>query len=100
MYLPPIYLMIEVCVTHALRYLINSFTCVILNNKFTPRSVELKFQYCDTRYFTQAVVTDKFMATRNYFGIYFGYCNIYLLNNAHMRDVIHNTSGYYFSSRL
>jgi len=22
---------------------------------------ELKFQYCDTRYFTQAVVTDKFI---------------------------------------
>lgn len=81
MYLPPIYHMIEICVTRALRYLINSFACVILNNKFTPRSSELKFQYCNTRYFTQAVVTDKFIATRNYSGICFDYREIYLLNN-------------------
>lgn len=46
-----------------------------------PHSVELKFQYCDMRYFTQAVVTDKFMVTKNYFGIYFDYRNIYFLNN-------------------
>lgn len=41
MYLPPICHMIGICVTRALRYLINSFACVILNNKFTPRSSEL-----------------------------------------------------------
>lgn len=38
MYSLPIYFMFGICVAHALRYLINSFACVILNNKFTPRS--------------------------------------------------------------